>query len=102
VRRIGVIGFLAIAMSAPAAAADANGGCDAPFQLDAEPNDDDDPSPQPFLTRNQCEAMEARELRAPLLEIPQEDEDPMRLSLGIKNGGLSLRPEDPLPLLAAA
>lgn len=88
-RRIGVIGFLAIVISAPAAAADASGGCDVPLELESEPNDE--PSPQPFLTRNQCEAMEARELRAPLLEIPQEDEDPMRLSLGIKNGGLALR-----------
>jgi hypothetical protein len=89
VRRIGVIGFLAIVLSASPAAVDANDGCDAPFEFDAEPNAE--PSPQPLLTRNQCDAIEARELRAPLLEIPQEDEDPMRLSLGIKNGGLALR-----------
>ena len=88
-RRIGVIGFLAIVISAPAAAADAKGGCDAPFELSAEPNGE--PSLQPLLTPNQCDAIEARELRAPLLEIPQEDEDPMRLSLGVKNGGLALR-----------
>ena len=88
-RRIGVIGFLALVISAPAAAADAKGGCDAPFEQSAEPNGE--PSLQPLLTRNQCDAIEARELRAPLLEIPQEDEDPMRLSLGVKNGGLALR-----------
>ena len=88
-RRIGVIGFLAIVISAPPAAVDASDGCDAPFELDAEPNGE--PSLQPLLTRNQFDAIEARELRAPLLEIPQEDEDPMRLSLGVKNGGLALR-----------
>ena len=88
-RRLGVIGFLAIALSAPPTAVDANDRCDAPFELNAEPNDE--PSPQPLMTRDQCDAIESRELRAPLLEIPQDDEDPMRLSLGIKNGGLSLR-----------
>lgn len=88
-RRMGVIGFLAVVLSAPAAAADARGGCDAPVEPAAEPGAD--VSPQPLLTPNQCEAMEARELRAPLLEIPQDDDDPMRLSLGVKNGGLALR-----------
>jgi hypothetical protein len=35
--------------------------------------------------------LKTRELRALLLEIPQEDEDPVQLSLGIKNGGGMLR-----------
>ena len=46
---------------------------------------------QPLLTGNQCEAMKSRELRLPLLEVPQEEEDPISLSLGIKNGGGILR-----------
>jgi hypothetical protein len=46
---------------------------------------------QPLLTGNQCEAMKSRELRALLLEVPQEGEDPIQLSLGIKNGGGILR-----------
>ena len=46
---------------------------------------------QPFLTGNQCEAIKTRELRALLLEIPQEEENPMELSLGVKSNGGSLR-----------
>ena len=46
---------------------------------------------QPFLTGNQCEAIKTRELRALLLEIPQEEENPMELSLGVKSNGASLR-----------
>jgi len=46
---------------------------------------------QPLLTGNQCEAMKSRELRALLLEVPQEEADPIQLSLGIKNGGGILR-----------
>jgi hypothetical protein len=40
---------------------------------------------------NRCEASTNRELRLPLLEIPQEDEDPMALSLGAKYNGAILR-----------
>ena len=46
---------------------------------------------QPLLTDNQCEAMKSREFRLLLLEVPQEEEDPVQLSLGIKNGGATLR-----------
>jgi len=35
--------------------------------------------------------MKSREFRLPLLEVPQEEEDPVQLSLGIKNGGAILR-----------
>jgi len=45
---------------------------------------------EPLLTDNQCKALKTRERRAPLLEIPQEEE-PVQLSLGIKNGGGTLR-----------
>jgi len=53
---------------------------------------------QPLLTDNQCEAMKSRELRALLLEVPQEEEDPVQLSLGIKNGGATLRLKIPFSL----
>ena len=46
---------------------------------------------QPLLTKNRCEAMEREELRAPLIQIPQEDEDPLELSFGVKNNGGTLR-----------
>ena len=43
------------------------------------------------LTDNQCEAVAKREVRVPLFQVPQEDEDPMALSLGVKNLGGMLR-----------
>jgi hypothetical protein len=43
------------------------------------------------LTENQCEALNSRELRLRLFEIPQESEDPMSLSVGAKNLGGVLR-----------
>jgi hypothetical protein len=43
------------------------------------------------LTDNQCEAVAKREVRVPLFQVPQEDEDPMALSLGVKNLGGTLR-----------
>jgi hypothetical protein len=44
----------------------------------------------PVLTGNQCEAVKRRELRVPLLEIPQKEEDPMSLSVGTKGDGGTL------------
>jgi hypothetical protein len=54
---------------------------------------DDSPAlgEQPLLMENQCEALKSRELRLLLLEIPQEEEDPIALSLGVKNSGAVLR-----------
>lgn len=43
------------------------------------------------LTENQCEALNKRELRLQIFEIPQEGEDPMSLSVGAKNLGGILR-----------
>jgi hypothetical protein len=53
---------------------------------------------QPLLTENQCEAEKNRELRVPLLEIPQEDEDPIALSLGAKFNGAVIRLKIPFSL----
>ncbi|HEY6563597.1 MAG TPA: hypothetical protein VIY86_03830, partial [Pirellulaceae bacterium] len=44
-----------------------------------------------FLSGNQCEAVTKRELRLSLFEIPQEEEDPMSVSVGLKQGGGILR-----------
>ena len=44
----------------------------------------------PFLTGNQCEAAKRRELCVPLLEIPQEKEGPMLLSVDTKGDGATL------------
>ena len=46
---------------------------------------------QPLLLENRCEAIKREELRAPLMRIPQEDEDPMELSFGVKSNGGMLR-----------
>jgi hypothetical protein len=91
VRWIGILGILGPLITASADAMDANRSC-----LDLlEESDGAEVSlaqgEQPLLTDNQCEALKTRELRALLLEIPQEDEDPVQLSLGIKNGGGMLR-----------
>ena len=90
-RSVGILGIVLAFATTPADAMDANRPC-----LDLlEENDGAMVSPaqdeQPLLTGNQCEAMKSRELRLPLLEVPQEDEDPISLSLGIKNGGGILR-----------
>jgi hypothetical protein len=44
-----------------------------------------------LLVDNQREALRSHELRVPLLEIPQEEQDPAALSLGAKYNGLILR-----------
>ena len=90
-RPVGILGIVLVFATAPADAMDANRSC-----LDLlQENDGADAAPaqgeQPLLTDNQCEAMKSRELRALLLEVPQEEEDPVQLSLGIKNGGATLR-----------
>lgn len=91
-RWIGILGvFAALITTGSAEAMDANKPC-----LDLlEENGGAQVSPtqgeQPFLTGNECEALKTRELRALLLEIPQEDESPMELSLGVKSDGGTLR-----------
>jgi hypothetical protein len=72
-------------------AMDANRPCPswlaAESEVDRRPEQDE----APLLTANQCEALEQRELRLQLLEIPQDHEDPMALSLSAKDSGVSLR-----------
>jgi hypothetical protein len=91
VRWIGIIGFLAALFAVSAGAMDANRPC--PGSLEEKGWADDSPGQgkQQLLLDNQCEAPTNRELRLPLLEIPQEDEDPMALSLGAKYNGAILR-----------
>jgi hypothetical protein len=91
VRWIGILGILAALVTGSADAMDVNRSC-----LDLlEENDGAKVSPaqdeQPLLTDNQCEAMKSREFRLLLLDVPQEEEDPVQLSLGIRNGGAILR-----------
>jgi hypothetical protein len=91
VRWIGILGILAALVTGSADAMDVNRSC---LHL-LEENDGAKVSPaqdeQPLLTSNQCEAMKSRELRVLFLEIPQEEEDPMALTLGAKSNGVALR-----------
>jgi hypothetical protein len=89
VRWIGILGIVSVLVAGSAAAMDENRPC-----LDLESDGMNQSPPQgtePLLTDNQCEALTTRELRALLLEIPQEEEDPVQLSLGIKNGSGTFR-----------
>jgi len=90
-RGIGILGILAALVAFPADAMDANRPCSGLLEEmdreDVSPPEDE----QPLLTHNECEALKSQELRALLLEIPQEGEDSMELSLGIKNNGGTLR-----------
>jgi hypothetical protein len=91
VRSVGILGIVLAFSAMPADAMDANRSCLDLLEEDDGAKVSPAPDERPLLTGNQCEAMKSRELRAPLLEIPQDDEDPIQLSLGIKNGGGTLR-----------
>ena len=88
-RWIGILGIFAALISGSAEAMDENRPC--LDLLEENGGMDDSLVEEPLLTGNQCEALKTRELRALLLEIPQEDEDAIQLSIGIKNGGGTLR-----------
>lgn len=90
-RWIGILGILAALATGSADAMDADSRCLNSLEENAGTDSSAVQGTQPLLTENQCEAMKSRELRAPLLEIPQEEEDPIQFSLGIKNGGGMLR-----------
>ena len=97
-RWIGILAILAALVTVSTYAMDTNRSC-----LDLLKEDEGaDVSPaqgeQPLLTDNQCEALKSRELRVLLLEIPQEKEDPMSLSLGAKSNGVALRFKIPFSL----
>lgn len=89
-RWTGSVGVAAALVSGSAAAIDGDSQC-----LGSSEEEDGAAAAvqpaQPLLTENQCESLKARELRALLLEVPQEEEDPVQLSLGVKNGGAALR-----------
>jgi len=90
-RRIGMIGVLAALVAASASADDAKAPCLGLFAGNGKNEYSTAQGNQLFLTDNQCEAVTRREFRLQFLEIPQDDEDPMTFSLGLKNGGGILR-----------
>jgi len=79
--------FAAFLAVSAAYAAEAKKQC---LALPQEKIDTDDPVAQvaqPLLTQNECEAIQRHGLQIQLVEIPQDGEDPMRLSLGSKEKG---------------
>jgi hypothetical protein len=90
VRWIGIIGLIAALVTASADAMDTKAPCVDLLKENGRVDDSPALTELPFLTGNQCEAVKRRELRVPLLEIPQEEEDPMSLSMGTKGDGATL------------
>jgi hypothetical protein len=89
VRRLGILGVFVMLLSVSADADEAKKRCY--DSLDASNQPDYAQGDQLYLTDNQCDAVAKRELRLKLFEIPQEDEDPMSLSVGAKGLGGVLR-----------
>ncbi|HEY7688165.1 MAG TPA: hypothetical protein VH835_05710 [Dongiaceae bacterium] len=90
-RQIGIFVVLAMLGAVTARADDAKKPCLGSFNGYDKPSENPSPNQQLLLTDNQCEAVEKRELRVPLLSFEQDGEDPMTLSLGAKNIGGILR-----------
>ena len=90
-RQIGVIGVFAAFVAVSAYADDGRQPCPGLFAGFGKTDGPSAQGDQLLLTDNQCEAVAKRELRVPLLEIPQDGEDPMSLSFGAKNVGGILR-----------
>jgi hypothetical protein len=91
VRWIGILGLFAALISNPADAFDEFKTC--PDLLEGAGATAASPAngEQALLLENRCEAVKREELRASLMRIPQEDEDPMELSFGVKSNGGMLR-----------
>lgn len=91
-RWIGILGIFTMLAAPSADAQDAN-RTTCPSLLEEVDAADDTLArdEQPLLTENRCEAVKGQELRVPLMRIPQEEEDPMELSFGVKNNGGMLR-----------
>ena len=89
-RWISLIGIFAALVTVSADAMDSKAPCVDLIKENGKVDDSPALAELPFLTGNQCEAVKRRELRVPLLEIPQEEEDPMSLSVGTKGDGGTL------------
>jgi len=95
VRCFAIIGILTTFLAFSARAADERKPCigllDEPAGIDGAVPQPSKPAPPragpPLLTENECEAVKRHELHMRLMEIPQEKEDPMGLSLGSRDEG---------------
>jgi hypothetical protein len=87
VRCIGFIGIFVVLFAVSANAADAEKPC---LGMSGEKRNAEAPvtqTEQVLLTDNECEAVKRKGLQLRLIEIPQQEEDPMGLSLGSKDKG---------------
>jgi hypothetical protein len=91
VRWIGIVGVSAALISTSADAFDEFKACPDLLEEVGATATSSANGEQPLLLKNRCEAVKREELRAPLMRIPQETEDPMELSFGIKSNGGMLR-----------
>lgn len=90
-QRIGVIGVVAGFAGVFTLSANAEESCPGRFAGNGLAESQPEQGDRLFPSGNQCEAATQRELRLSLFEIPQEEEDPMSVSVGLKNGGGILR-----------
>jgi hypothetical protein len=101
IRIVGLIGVLA---TVSADAKDAKKVCpDVIADINGLPEEIGPVEESPFLrplllTENECEALKNRELRVPLLEILQKEEDPIVLSLGSRGNDARLRVKIPFSI----
>ena len=85
-RYFGIIGVLAVAIATQVYAENVTKPC-VGLREDTDRSVHADERKDLLLTDDQCEAAKRQEFRLKLFEIPQEDEAPMALSLGAKQGG---------------
>lgn len=97
-RSIGIISVFAMLVTVSADAADTKRPCAVTLEEKGRLEEPPAQGNLPLLTDRQCEALKSRELRMPLLEIPQDEEDPMALSLGVKGSGATLHFKIPFRL----
>jgi len=87
VRSFLIVAVVSALFAAPAGAAEEKKPC---IGLNHEARKVEGPTAQakpPLMTENECEAVKRHQLQMRLLEIPQEDEDPMGLSVGSQEKG---------------
>jgi hypothetical protein len=90
-QRIGVLGAVAAFAGAFSLSANAEESCSGPLAGNGQAESRPEQGDRLFLSGNHCESATKRELRLSLFEIQQEQEDPMSVSLGVKQGGGILR-----------
>jgi hypothetical protein len=90
VRWIGILGTVAVLIAPSADAFDPRRSCTGSAErMDAA---EASPAGEPLpLIDDPCDVTKSEELRASLMRIPQEDENPVELSFGVKSNGGMLR-----------